>query len=112
MDRFDFLDTAMGLEYCADDEEIYIEVLEGYVEEDRREELEGYLASENWADYRVVIHAVKSTSLTIGAQELSEKAKALELAAAESDAAFVKANHQEVMDMYTDILTKISNALA
>lgn len=111
MDRFDFLNTAMGLEYCADDEEIYIEVLEGYVEEDRRDELNTLLATENWTDYRVVVHAVKSTSLTIGAEELSAKAKALEMAAADSDAAFVKANHQEMMDVYTDILTRIKGAL-
>lgn len=111
MDRFDFLNTEIGLEYCADDEEIYIEVLQEYLEEDRREELESLLAAENWADYRVIIHSVKSTSLTIGAEELSEKAKALEFAAADGDAAFVKANHQEMIEMYSDILNKISEAL-
>jgi len=111
MERFGFLNTAVGLEYCADDEEIYVEVLEGYVEEDRREELNSLLAAENWPDYRVVVHSVKSTSLTIGAEELSEKAKALEFAAADGDASFVKANHQEMIDMYTDILTKIQGAL-
>lgn len=111
MEGFEFLNTEMGLEYCADDEEIYLEVLEGYVEEDRREELEDFYSNENWADYRVVIHAVKSTSLTIGAEELSERAKALELAAADGDGDYIKANHQEVIDMYTDILDKISNAL-
>ena len=111
MEGFEFLNTEMGLEYCAEDEEIYREVLEGYVEEDRSDELEGFLASENWADYRVVVHAVKSTSLTIGAEELSEKAKALELAAAEGNGDFVKSNHAEMMAMYKDILGKISAAL-
>lgn len=111
MEGFDFLNTAVGLEYCADDEEIYIEVLEGYVEEDRREELSQYLEAENWADYRVVVHAVKSTSLTIGAEELSAKAKELELAAADGNGDFVKANHQAMIEMYTDILTKIQEAL-
>lgn len=111
MDRFGFLNTEVGLEYCADDEEIYIEVLEGYVEEDRRDELNALLEAEDWANYRVVVHAIKSTSLTIGAEELSQKAKALEMAAAESDADFVKANHQDMMDMYSDILTKIKGAL-
>lgn len=111
MEGFDFLNTEMGLEYCADDEEIYREVLEGYVEEDRCAELEEHLAAENWADYRVVVHAVKSTSLTIGAEELSEKAKALELAAADGNGDFVKANHSEMLNMYKDIMNKISAAL-
>ena len=111
MDGFDFLNTEMGLEYCAEDEEIYLEVLEGYVEEDRCEELESLCASENWPEYRVVVHAVKSTSLTIGAEEVSEKAKALELAAASGDAAFVKANHADLINDYKDLLDKIKNAL-
>ena len=111
MEGFEFLNTEVGLEYCADDEEIYREVLEGYVEEDRNAELAEYFASENWPEYRVVIHAVKSTSLTIGAEELSEKAKALEYAAADGDGDFIKANHQEVVDMYKELLAKISAAL-
>ena len=111
MEGFEFLNTELGLEYCAEDEDIYREVLEGYVEEDRRDELNALLEAEDWANYRVVVHAIKSTSLTIGAEELSQKAKALEMAAAESDADFVKANHQDMMDMYSDILTKIKGAL-
>ena len=111
MEGFEFLNTELGLEYCAEDEDIYREVLEGYVEEDRREELEKLFGEENWPEYRVIAHAVKSTSLTIGAEELSEKAKALELASADGDGDFVKANHQEMMDMYADILSKIQEAL-
>lgn len=111
MEGFDFLNTEIGLEYCADDEEIYLEVLEGYVEEDRSEELANLYASEDWAEYRVIVHAIKSTSLTIGAESLSEKAKALEMAAAEGNADFIKANHDDMMADYKDILQKISNAL-
>lgn len=111
MEGFDFLNTEVGLEYCAFDEEIYLEVLEGYLEEDKRADLEKYLAEENWADYRTIVHAVKSTSLTIGAVELSEKAKALEMAAAEGNGDFVKANHGEMAALYADILDKIKNAL-
>lgn len=111
MNGFDFLNKEIGLEYCADDEEIYLEVLEGYVEEDRREELTNFYNSENWPDYRVVTHAIKSTSLTIGAEELSEKAKALELAAADGDAAFIKANHDAMFNEYAELLGKISAEL-
>lgn len=112
MEGFDFLNTQVGLEYCAEDEEIYREVLEGYVEEDRREELIKLYDSKDWPEYRIVTHAIKSTSLTIGAEELSEKAKALELAAASGDAGYIEANHQEVFDMYAELLGKLSAALA
>lgn len=42
---------------------------------------------------------------------MSAKAKALEMAAAEGNGDFVKANHAEMAAMYADILTKITNAL-
>ena len=111
MDRFDFLDTSIGLEYCADDEEIYIEVIESYLEEDRTEEVQALYEAKNWPEYRVVVHAIKSTSLTIGAPELSEKAKALELASASGDEGYILANHDEMVAMYKDLLGKIKAAL-
>ncbi len=111
MTGFDFLNQEMALEYCAGDEEIYREILEGYVEEDRRAELAKSYEAEDLPAYRVNAHAIKSTSLTIGATELSAKAKALEYAAADGDINFVKANNDEMVAMYTDILDKIKAAL-
>ena len=111
MTGFEFLDQEVGLEYCAGDEEIYREIIEGYLEEDRREELTRYFDAEDLANYRVVAHAIKSTSLTIGATELSDKAKSLEYAAADGDLDFIKQNNAGLFEMYTDILTKIKAAL-
>lgn len=111
MTGFDFLDQEVALEYCAGDEEIYREILEGYVEEDRREELLKSYEAEDLAAYRVNAHAIKSTSLTIGATELSAKAKALEYAAADGDIDFVKKNNDEMVALYSDILDKIRAAL-
>jgi HPt (histidine-containing phosphotransfer) domain-containing protein len=111
MEGFDFLDQEVGLEYCAGDEEIYREILEGYLEEDRREELKKCFDAGDLATYRVNAHAIKSTSLTIGATELSAKAKALEYAAADGDMNFVKENNDELVAMYSDILDKIKAAL-
>ena len=111
MNGFDFLDQEVGLEYCAQDEEIYREILEGYVEEDRREELAKYYDAGDLPNYRVVAHAIKSTSLTIGATDLSAKAKSLEYAAADGDEAFIRENHAALLDMYSDILDKIKAAL-
>ncbi len=111
MTGFEFLDQEVALEYCAGDEEIYREVLEGYLEEDRRAELARCFEAEDLAAYRVNAHAIKSTSLTIGATELSAKAKALEYAAADGDLNFVRENNDEMVAMYSDILDKIRAAL-
>lgn len=111
MSRFDFLDEEVALEYCAGDEEILQEVLEGYLEEDRREELVKYFDAEDLPNYRVVAHAIKSTSLTIGATDLSAKAKALEYAAADGDIEYIRENNDEVLVMYSEMLDKIKAAL-
>ena len=111
MTGFDFLDQEVGLEYCAGDEEIYREILEGYLEEDRRAELVKFFETDDLVNYRVVAHAIKSTSLTIGATELSAKAKALEYAAADGDSAFIREHNEEMLKMYSDILDKIKAAL-
>ena len=111
MTGFDFLDQEVGLEYCAGDEEIYLEILEGYLEEDRRAEVVKYFETEDLPNYRVVTHAIKSTSLTIGATELSAKAKALEYAAADGNMDFIRENNEEMLSMYSDILEKIKAAL-
>ncbi len=111
MTGFEFLDQDVAMEYCAGDEEIYREVLEGYLEEDRREELAKFYEAEDLPSYRVVAHAIKSTSLTIGATDLSAKAKTLEYAAADGDLAFIKEHNDELAAMYTDILDKIKAAL-
>ena len=112
MEGFDFLNTAVGLEYCADDEEIYLEVLESYLEEDQRENAEAKYEAKDWPEYRVIVHAIKSTSLTIGAEELSAKAKALEMAAAEGNADFIEANHRDLMNDYSDLLGKLAEKFA
>lgn len=111
MTGFDFLNQEVALEYCAGDEEIYREILEGYLEEDRREELIKYFEAEDLPNYRVVAHAIKSTSRTIGAEDLSDKAKALEYAAADGDLQYIKDHNKDVLDMYTDILEKIRENL-
>ncbi len=111
MTGFDFLDQEVGLEYCAGDEEIYREIIEGYLDEDRRAELVKYFETEDLPNYRIVAHAIKSTSLTIGATELSEKAKALEYAAADGDMTYIREHNEETLALYSDILERIKAAL-
>lgn len=111
MTGFEFLDEEVALEYCAGDEEILREVLEGYIEEDRREELVKCFDAEDLPNYRVVAHAIKSTSLTIGATDLSAKAKALEYAAADGDMEYIRQNNDEMLVMYSEMLDKIRDAL-
>lgn len=76
---------SIGLSYCGEDEEMYREVLQAYYEQGQKycQEIPKLLEKKNWKDYGTIAHAVKSTSMTIGAAVLSEQAKQQELAAKE-----------------------------
>ena len=107
MERLSFLDTEKGLAYCGENEELYMQIIRSYLNNTRYEELESYYKAEDWNNYRIQVHALKSTSLTIGAIELSNMAKKLELAAKEEDSAFLKAHHNEMIAKYMELLQKL-----
>ena len=71
-------------------------------------QLQNDFDTENWQDYTTHIHALKSTSLSMGGKILSEAAKALEMAGhaylegneAEKNLEYIKAHHNEALDLY------------
>lgn len=100
----DFLDEATGLAYCMNDQKFYKEMLGEYVNGDKTSELVEYFDKEDFEYYRITVHAVKSTSLTIGATKISEEAKALEMACKGGDFDFVKKNHEAFIQKYTALI--------
>ena len=107
-----FIDTDLGLQYSAGVEEMYRKFLTMFCQkrETTRQNLETAMAEENWADYTTYIHALKSTSLSMGGKQLSEQAKALEMAGhayldgpeeeKEEQLAYIRANHSKAMELY------------
>lgn len=110
MEELFMIDRAMGLGYCADCEEVYVEVLQEYCEQalEYLEKLPQYVQEQNWKEYRVILHAIKGTSLTIGAEKFSGKAKELELAAAEGDSEFICAHTEQFLKDYKKLIDMIS----
>ncbi len=111
LDKLYGINTELGMSYCMDDEDFYREVLEEYINSSKVDELISLFEAQDWANYRIRIHAVKSTSLTIGAEELSAKALAIENACKNSDADAIKAGHQDCLDMYRKTLDIVANAV-
>lgn len=104
------INAQMGLDYCCGEEDFYLEMLRmfhGFGKE-KREEIISLYEAENWEDYAVKVHALKSTALTIGAEELSERAKALERAGKEKDVDYIRKNHPELMRMYQETCDSIA----
>lgn len=110
--KISFLDFDKGFELCAYSLELYIEATEGYVGADNKtEELEKAFEEKNWDEYRVAIHAVKSSSLLLGACDLSNSAKYMEDALKEGDIPYVLDHHSKVMDEYKNVLDSLRGLL-
>ena len=99
------IDQKLGMEFSADDEEIYAEMLALFWEgkEEELGKIEQALAEKNWKNYTTGVHALKSTSLSIGARALSEEAKQLEAAGKKEDQEFIEAHHAQVMAHYETV---------
>lgn len=102
------LNLETGLCYCMDSKSFYIEMLEEFTTGKKDEELTGCLEKEDWENYRIAVHALKSNAKTIGAMELSENAKNQEMAAKEKRGEEVKANHLNLIQQYKELQNRIS----
>ena len=101
------IDLLTGLTYCMDSKELYYETLQIFSEEDHRQQMETLLEQEDWENYRIRAHSLKSTSKTIGALMLSEHARCLEFALKDGDTEYVKEHHRELMSEYGELLAMI-----
>ena len=111
LEKLEGIDVELGMSYCMDDEDFYREVLEEYVNSDKREELNSLFEAADWGNYRIRIHAVKSTSMTIGARELFDMALAIENACKAGDSDTIREKHEACMEEYSRILDIVNNAL-
>ena len=104
------VDVDVGLDYCAGDEDFYREMLRLFSAqgEEKRAEIAALYESAGWTDYAIKVHALKSTSLTIGAQALSAQAKELELAGKRGDVDFIRAHHHALLSAHEELCAQIA----
>ena len=105
------LNVMTGLNYCMDSREFYLDSLKMFMEADQREQITSLYAAEDIENYRIAVHALKSSALTIGAVLLSDHAKALEFAAKANDTDFIRAHHDALMEEYTTVLEGIGKVV-
>ena len=111
LEQLEGLDVKTGLIYCMNEEDFYIEMLQEFLQADKASQLKHFLAEEDWDNYRTTVHALKSTSLTIGAVHLSGEAKALEMAAKEGNMDYIRSHHDGVMDEYKELTDHLKEIL-
>ena len=100
------IDQNTAMVYCGNDEELYREILDCYCleKEENQEKMKKCLEDNNLADYRILIHALKSTSLNIGCKSLYNMALELEKACKNNDLDYVKENHAACMELYDRVV--------
>ena len=94
------------------DQTFYKEMLDEYAKSEKIGELKEYFEKGDFEYYRITVHAVKSTSLTIGATKVSEDAKSLEMACKEGNIDFVKRNHDAFVAEYESLIRVLQAELA
>ena len=108
------LDIEQGMKYNGGMVDMYKAVLGLFIKlrPDKQKQMKEHLDGEAWKDYATMLHALKSTSMTIGGQKCSDAAKELELAGKrcvaedttdeekQEAAWFIRSHHERTMALY------------
>lgn len=115
-EKADLLDTMLGLQYSGNIEEMYCEVLSMYCDgyESKRAQIAEAYEKEDWDLYTTYVHALKSTSLSVGGKIVSELAMKVEKAGkdirkekqVEQSLAFIRENHEAVLKLYKETVVE------
>ncbi|MBR5181598.1 MAG: response regulator [Clostridiales bacterium] len=103
------LNTEAGIGFACGDESFYLELLGDYADSipEKSADLTSYLDNGDLENYEILVHSLKSGAKTIGADELSEQAKALEFACKDKNTDFVKENHEPFIKALKEFAGKI-----
>lgn len=102
-----------GIQNCGGDVEIYQSILKFIVENglEREKELQHFLQAEDFENYTIAVHALKSTFANIGAIQQSEMARNLEMAGKEGKFDVIREGHAPLMQEYREVLEHIGKYL-
>lgn len=107
------LNEEIGIRYCGGLLSDYLEVLDAYHwdGQQKKVKMQKFYEEENWKDYMVLVHSLKSTSQAIGAGALFEIAKNQEMAAREENREEILSHHDEVMQEFEVVLAEVKERL-
>lgn len=103
------VNTATGLHYCQNDENFYRSILQEFANSgvDKIRSLGEYYDHEDWKNYGILVHALKSSSRMIGAAELSDLALRIETAANEGKVDLIRTEHDNMISRYETVISTI-----
>ena len=94
-------------------EEAFLSVLKIYYDsyEVKSGEIQKFFDSEDWENYTIKVHALKSSSRLVGAIQLGNDAEAMEMAGKERDTGYITAHHEALMEEYRTIIDALTPEL-
>lgn len=107
------IDREVGMAYCMDSEELYLEVLTEFCNQMDIYilQFDEFFKDENWSDYAVVAHAVKSNSRTIGANAFADVSFKHECAGKTGDVAYIRDNYEEYIQQLRGLVLNVRKML-
>lgn len=104
------IDRRLGLSYFDNNEADYMEIVQCFYEQGRSQiqTLQELYDKKDWENYKINVHSLKGQSLTIGAKELSKRAKRMQEACEHGDENYIIQNHTELIADYCSILDGLS----
>ena len=106
-------DPDKGLMYTGGNFDAYREILKMYAKKgpEKRTFIDDLFEKKDWKNYVIEVHALKSTSLSIGAVKLSELAKELELAGKAGSYGTIEKKNGMLSDLYGEVIDIVNNYL-
>ena len=106
-------DPDKGLMYTGGNADAYREILEMYAKKgpEKKKYIDELFEKKDWKNYIIEVHALKSTSLSIGAVKLSELAKELEAAGKAKSYGTIEKKNSILSDMYGEIIDIVNDYL-
>lgn len=106
----DDLDIQKGLMYCGNKEN-YLEILASQRDngDETLQQTQDAYDKEDWKNYIIYVHGIKSAMMSIGAVKLSEMAKGLEFAGKGEDYDYIQKHHVPMTEEFRRIMQVLEN---
>ncbi|WP_022931419.1 hybrid sensor histidine kinase/response regulator [Treponema bryantii] len=102
--KIDELDAESALKNCGSEELLFSTIRQYYNSIDEKAlELQNFFEAEDWKNYEIKVHALKSTSRLIGALKLSKLAEHLEECANNQTIDEINEKHKTLMDTFLSL---------
>ena len=102
------LDADSALKNCGSEELLFSTIKQYYSSIDQKAlELQNFYEAEDWENYGIKVHALKSTSRLIGANKLSKLAERLEECANNNTVSEIQKKHKKLIDTYLSFRHKL-----